>query len=527
MHLKRLASAAAISSGLALLFSSTGLAARPPALSNLSGTSSPYASCTVGAGTGRNLYINAEVEPQVAMNPANPQNLVAQYQQDRWSNGGAHGLASAFSFNGGKTWQQTTLPYSLCAGGLPAEYERASDPWVSIGPDGTVYSNAISFDGSTCRNAVTSATSSDGGQTWGNLSVIVSYNTCQFFNDKNSVTADPVKSGVAYQVWDTLTLATDRPDDNPHTQAYTGPTFFSKTTDGGASWSPAKIIVDTANRQQTIGNVVLVDAASGTLYDFFNMIVPPNTPFQGTLSNSQVAFVKSTDGGAHWSQPQLIVPFNSLGVVNPNNTAQRLRVGDGLQEVAIDPSTGKLYVVWESSSNFIKNINQAATRWDDEILLSTSSNGGATWSSPAVIHKLASGLPTFTPTVAVNSAGRVAVTYYDTRFLQPGQTRLPTDYWIAFSTDGGATFGNERHVAGPFDELTAPFARGFFLGDYEGLQASGTSFHPVFARTTCQGTLSGGTVSFDESDPACAPANSATQPPTTNTNPTDIFTGTF
>jgi hypothetical protein len=48
----------------------------------------------------------------------------------------------------------------------------------------------------------------------------------------------------------------------------------------------------------------------------------------------------------------------------------------------------------------------------------------------------------------------------------------------------------------------------------------------MFAQTTCQGTLLGGTVSFNELDPACAPASGA-QPPTTNTNPTDIFTGRF
>ena len=28
--------------------------------------------------------------------------------------------------------------------------------------------------------------------------------------------------------------------------------------------------------------------------------------------------------------------------------------------------------------------------------------------------------------------------------------------------------------------LTAPFAVGFFVGDYEGLDASGTTFHPFF-----------------------------------------------
>src|SRR5438067_12970128 len=75
-----------------------------------------------------------------------------------------------------------------------------------------------------------------------------------------------------------------------------------------------------------------------------------NTPFQGTRSNAQLAFVKSTDGGSTWTQPQIIAPFNSLGVRDPN-TGELLRVGDGLEEVAIG-GDGKLYVVWESSTRY-------------------------------------------------------------------------------------------------------------------------------------------------------------------------------
>ncbi len=263
--MKRFAPAAALASGMMLAASSSVLA---QGLVLVSATN-PYADCTVGAGTGRN-YVDAEVEPQLAIDPANSNHLVGAWQQDRWSNGGAHGLVAGFSFDGGRTWDESSLPFSQCAGAAAAPYERASDIWVSIGPDGTVYANAISFDGSTNRNAVTSATSSDGGVTWENLSVLSPQTTAQLFDDKNSITADPVHKGVAYQVWDTLILATDKPDDNPHTQAYTGPTYFAMTRDFGKTWSTPRVIVDTKNRQQTIGNVILVDPRTDTLYDFMH-----------------------------------------------------------------------------------------------------------------------------------------------------------------------------------------------------------------------------------------------------------------
>ena len=59
---------------------------------------SPFASCTIG-GPGTN-FVNAEVEPWVAINPANPSNVIGAWQQDRWSNGGAHGLVAGYSFDG-------------------------------------------------------------------------------------------------------------------------------------------------------------------------------------------------------------------------------------------------------------------------------------------------------------------------------------------------------------------------------------------------------------------------------------------
>jgi hypothetical protein len=116
--------------------------------------------------------------------------------------------------------------------------------------------------------------------------------------------------------------------------------------------------------------------------------------------------------------------------------------------------------------------------------------------------------------VAVNG-GRVAVTYYDNRFLQSGQTNvLPTDAWVSFSTDGGATFGNEKRLTPvSFDEMSAPVARGFFLGDYEGLQPSGTGFEALFVKTNCNAPYT---------DNFCGPASSNTSP-TPNTDPTDVF----
>ena len=433
---------------------------------------SPYASCTIGDTSSSTNSVNAEVEPYVAVNPTNHSNIIGVWQQDRWNDGGAHGLVAGFSTDGGLTWSETPLPFSACANGLG--YERASDPWVSIGPDGTAYTVSISFNQSNNNNAVAAAVSKDGGKTWTNLSVIIADNApnLQFFNDKESVTADPTKDGVAYVVWDRLELPNGNPDANPHTQAFRGPAFFSMTTNGGLTWSSPKVIVNTPSRQQTIGNQIVV-APNGTLYDFFNLITSPNNRHLGFSSN--VAFVKSTDGGNTWTKPQIISTLGTVFVSDPN-TGQAIRTGDIIPESAIDLATGQLYVVWQDA-----RFNGGHF---DEVALSTSTNGGATWSTPIQINtNTPSNRPGFTPTVHVNSVGTVGVTYYDFRNLAAGNTTtLPTDYWFTSSTDHGASFGNEAHIAGPFDMLTAPNARGFFVGDYEGLDTSGPLFQPFFVQ---------------------------------------------
>jgi Neuraminidase (sialidase) len=435
----------------------------------------PYANCSIAGQPGVN-FPNAEVEPWVSVNPTNSSNIVGVWQQDRWSNGGARGLVAGFSTDGGKSWSESTLPFSQCApGGLP--YQRASDPWVSFGPDGTAYASAITFDGTDHNNAVAAATSTDGGKTWSNLFKLVEFTASggQFSTDKNSTTADPVKAGTAYTVWDTLVAPTDNPDNNPHTKAFTGDAFFSKTTDGGKIWSTPLDIVHTSQNTQTIGNQIVVDPRTGTLYDFFDLILHP------TSKAFHVAYVKSTDGGTTWSQPQIISELGTAFVTDPN-TGQAIRTGDIIPEPAIDPATGQLYVVWQDA--------RFTNGKFDEVVLSTSTNGGATWSTPIQVNtNTPSNRPGFTASVRVNSAGTVGVTFYDFRNLTTQTTTLPTDYWQVTSTDHGATFGNELHIAGSFDMLTAPLTTtGFFVGDYEGLTNIGMTFEPFFVQANSGNT---------------------------------------
>ena len=472
---RRFITSIAVASALALAATAVALALTGPFTVS---AASPVASCNVPAAGGTN-YPNTEVEPFTAVNPTTvgttKVNVIGVYQQDRWSNGGAHALMSAASFDGGQTWSRTALPFNTCVGG-GLSYERASDPWVSIGPDGIAYTVSISFNLSNNDNAVAAMRSTNGGKTWDHLSLLkVDNDQNQFFNDKESVTADPTRNATAYAVWDRLVGPANNPAVEAHNFfAFTGPTWFSKTTDGGKTWSTAQIIVPTGQNQQTIANQIVV-APDGTVYDFFDLILgtgPNAGPMSIAPHGLNVAFIKSTDGGDTWSAPQVVDSIESSSVSDPN-TGQPLRTADFNPDPAIDPVTGQLYVVWQDS--------RFTGGHFDEVALSSSTNGGASWSAPIQVNtNTPSNRPGFTPAIHVSSDGTVGVSFYDFRNLTTETATLPTDYWFVSSTNHGASFDSEVHIAGPFDMLTAPNAGGFFVGDYEGIDTAATVFHPFF-----------------------------------------------
>src|SRR5215469_17040018 len=274
-HIRGLAPLTAFLVVITILATARGVLVHAASLVTVSGID-PYASC-VNAGEPGTVSKDAEVEPYVAVNPTTvgttSVNVIGVWQQDRWNNGGAHGLVAGFSFDGGATWGETTLPFSSCAPNAildpftGAPYDRASDPWVSIGPDGTAYAVGLLATNNTLSGnndtGVAAVTSSDGGKIWGNARLIKSdqgtspiFEVTQFFNDKESVTADPIHAGTAYVVWDRTVSPSASPDADLRAHAFRGPAWFSKTIDGGRTWSTARPIFDPGQQHQTIGNEV-------------------------------------------------------------------------------------------------------------------------------------------------------------------------------------------------------------------------------------------------------------------------------
>src|SRR3954463_10605239 len=73
-------------------------------------TASPYATSCNGAPQTGTEFRGSEVEPSIAVNPAQRRNRIGVWQQDRWSTGGANGVLARVSNDGGATWRDSISP---------------------------------------------------------------------------------------------------------------------------------------------------------------------------------------------------------------------------------------------------------------------------------------------------------------------------------------------------------------------------------------------------------------------------------
>ena len=439
---------------------------------------SPFASCTadnVAAQTGTN-FPDSEVEPFVSVSSVDRSgdgvaDMIGAHQQDRWSNGGSRGTVAAV-FHAG-TWRQVIIPgVSKCSGGA---FNRATDPWVTIAPNGDAYVMTLTFqDFPTFSTSIMHVNkSTDGGLTWGPPTQLIRDDSLFRFNDKNSMTADPFDSNFVYAIWDRSRFPSDKREVHSiagFPRSIRSDAIFTRTTNGGASWEPARAIFMPRANQFGIGHqiaVVLGGPHKGRLVDAFML-------FHGSGSNrkgQEVAVMVSDDRGATWSEP-LRVSKALPGFVSDPDDGTPLRTGDIIPEIGAGPN-GELYIVWQEAT---------LAPSGSAIAFSKSLDGGGTWSAPVRINTRPD-VQAFTASVEALADGTIAVTHYDLRFNTPDPATLPTDYWFLHSHDGGATWIEARVTPTSFDHKKAPFARGLFLGDYVGLAPAGGQFLAMFTKT--------------------------------------------
>jgi hypothetical protein len=379
------------------------------------------------------------VEPHIAMDPNNPDHLVAVYQQGRFQDGGSVDNGFATSQDGGRTWVSGNLPGVTKAVGGP--YDRASDPTAAFGPGGEAYATSLAVsDGGSCPTGVAINRSDDGGLTW-NDPVWLQEDGCSTFNDKTWMAVDTFPSsphfGRIYVTWD-----------------QSGSIIRLRWSDDrGETWGP--LITPYGPGGYPAG-----------------MVVQPDGDVTAQIASGVEVAVTSHDGGQTWDPA---VTINTFQGFDPPD----IRAGNiwGLGHLAVDRVSGNLYVVWSDARFRSDGLN--------DIVLSRSVDGGGSWSPLQRVNQDAtnSNIDHFTPAVAANS-GYVHVVYYRRDNNDGLNQLLRVAYTV--SSDDGQTFGPEALLGRGVDLRYAAevfFDGTKFLGDYIGIAASATTVHPVWSRS--------------------------------------------
>jgi hypothetical protein len=405
---------------------------------------SPFTAGCPGALHDETNITGYELEPMITVNPANSRNVIATWKQDVGPFDGTRSDLIASSFDSGKTWARSTIPgLGICTGGTA---DSPSDPWISAGGDGSVYFGGLAADISTQppTTAVVASHSRDGGRTWVPPATVAS--PLQG-NETDAITASPVLAGHAYIVWANF---------EPPFPFAPSSIAFSRTTDGGATWS-APVVID-----QQPGPLML---------DFTpRVLVLPDGTLLAVFGRADaetglgiILAARSLDEGQTWLPateaaskpifPEFLDP--ETGDVLPQ---------PAFESAAVAPD-GTAYVAFEDS----RSSSSGA------IGVLRSGDGGTTWTNITLPGVTAFA---FEPAVAVNKHGTVGVMWYDLRNDAPGDVPLSADVWFAHSDDRGASW-RETHVAGPTDIRTGPIVNNR-VGEYQGLAGLRHGFAAIF-----------------------------------------------
>jgi hypothetical protein len=392
---------------------------------------------------------NARSESSIAINPNNPNQIVAASKKFANIETYDFTLATEYSTDGGQTWKASP------ALALPKGATVMTDPTLAWDDSNNVFLVGLTgYDPPTWTTiGIVIYKSTDGGQTWSEPNPI--HNSPG--DDKQWVAGDGNATspfhGRVYTVWDNDAIA------------------FARTIDHGATWTG------------TSGNGAGYPIADGlTVYPEITVSDNGTVYVVSTDTASYVQMLVSTDGGDSFTT-----------ATNPATNIVTLE--DGLPNVGGWPELpgGTFRVISDPTVAAFGDIVLVA--WSDyregaaRIYYVRSTDGGATWSTASGQRLDTATVPDnfhhIMPQIVVDALEVFGCVYYE---FGPKPEKNLIDVVLSLSFDKGLTFGRSVLTTQPWDPtVDAPWAHGNpqvrFIGDYMGLDASSQGFQPLWTDT--------------------------------------------
>ena len=229
---------------------------------------------------------------------------------------------------------------------------------------------------------------------------------------------------------------------------------FSASYDQGLTWTPAQRL----------------DERGGDV-NYSDVIEPrPATDEQGNVyvswaSSQGLMLDKSTDLGATWQPTDQLITSVPGGVYYSIPGINRIR---STPYICIDksngPNHGTIYMSWCDQRNGMNNT---------DVWLIKSTDEGTTWSPEIRVNDDVTLTHQFLNAMVVDEiSGNVYVCFYDRR----NYASDTTDFYLAWSSDGGNTFTNEK-----INQQSFVVDASSFFGDYIGIAAHNNVVRPCWA----------------------------------------------
>ena len=435
--------------------------------------------------------LRRQAEEQITVNPIDATNIVAGQNDSRI---GFNKCGFDYSLNSGLTWGDGLPPFFQHLSPIGHTYDAASDPAVTVDGTGRAWFACVLFDinSNATALAATRSTPALKGSAYSNVGagpspfIVTETASGEHFFDKEFIAAD-WRTGHS-EVYITFTDFQASPSckrsfnrggfcaspimlSKWNGTAWSTPIEISGHSSalcvGGSTFSNKQANADACNFDQGSFPVVLPD---GSVYVVFSNF---NTP---TLVDQQLGVHVSADLTTIGAPVRVGLDNESKAALcdfgrGPEQCVDSLNIrSDDFPALAVDHSNGHLVAVWTDTRIGITG------KYD--IVVSESTNGGATWSDANGGGTVLTPTGTsafFEPSVAITApGGKVVVSTYRAgtaiHTSAVGDGRFGYGYFVKSGGTFGAYTAASDSQTNPSPQANAS-QRGF-LGDYSSIAAA-------------------------------------------------------
>jgi hypothetical protein len=348
------------------------------------------------------------------------------------------------------------------------------DPVVNCADANTFYYSQIAFSGTldAPTSAVVLSKSTDGGFTWGEPVTAVSKDAVTHFLDKDWSAVDPKNPQNIYVSYTDFDLSFPATCPNEARIAIE----IVHSTDGGASWSTPTVLDELCSSIEEevdspfVQSSQIVVDSQGRVYVEWEVFP---TGFAQDVRELRIA--RSANHAASFgasSKIDNIIATGDGSVLQGN--FRSFITGSLAVDRSGTKSDGDLYVTWEDGRlHATPDLESPFGLYRSaNILISRSTDGGATWCPPvrvdsgAVESSAGFGIDHFQPGAAVDSTGTVGVCWYDRR---DDPLNYKISRYCGVSWDHGTAWKDARvdpRIWPPI-HATDALINPYYLGDYD------------------------------------------------------------